>query len=338
MIARYYDITESQGKDVNPGEINKWLRDNNGYENGDVNWIAGAKYTDWRIKYEKTDKTPNNYVLLDEYLNKNQPVIAKEINPGHFIVIDNKLASTYGVKDPAWYNTKTLNETIDSINKVRGYENGFDGLRIYKKGDGIAQSAITFALGSPAELLITDPQSRKLGRDANGVEYNEIPDAWYFEDGIDDPSGENPPSQERNKLIQILEPLDGAYQLQVIGTGEGSYSLGSNFYDTQGNVNHQEFHSETAVGYTAQYNNNEITESEAKLKYEWSLDKDKIIKELEQKIEAEDQFKIKAKYNHQKDETEIKIKLLGQEKQKEIFSGIKIIKLITKSGVLGFEY
>ena len=137
---------------------------------------------------------------------------------------------------------------------IRNYENGFDGLRIYKKGDSIAQSAITIALGSPAELLITDSQGKKLGKDQNGIEYNEIPNAWYFEDGFDDPFGKNPASQERNKLIQILEPIDGQYQLQVISTGEGSYSLESVFSDTQGNTNQQEFQSETAIGYTAQYN------------------------------------------------------------------------------------
>ncbi|MBA4320056.1 MAG: hypothetical protein C0412_16775, partial [Flavobacterium sp.] len=260
MIARYYDITETQGNDVNPKKINNWLKtEPGGYQNGDVNWVATTKYTNYKIKYEKTDKTINNYALLDEKLNNNQPVIAKEksgrggINLGHFIVIDNNSASTYSVKDPAWYNTKTLNETTNKANKIRGYENGFDGLRIYKKGNGIAQTAITFALGSPAELLITDSLGRKLGKDQNGIEYNEIPNAWYFEDGVDDPTEESPPSQDRNKLIQILEPLDGAYQLQVIGTGEGSYSLGSNFYDTQGNVNHQEIQSETAPSYTAQY-------------------------------------------------------------------------------------
>ena len=256
MIARYYDVTEAQGKDVNPKEINEWLKSEpGGYQNGDVNWIAAAKYTGWQIKYEKTDKTTNNYVLLDEYLNKNQPVIAKEISPGHFIVIDNKLATTYGVKDPSWYDTKKLDEsTTDWSNKIRDYNNNFYGLRIYKKGDGIAQSAITFALGSPAELLITDPHGRKLGKDVNSIEYNEIPDAWYFEDGFDDPTGEISSSQERNKLIQILESLAGEYKLEVIGTGAGGYTLQSTSYDIQGNSQNQEFHSETAPDHVAQYN------------------------------------------------------------------------------------
>ncbi|MFN3301627.1 MAG: right-handed parallel beta-helix repeat-containing protein, partial [Patescibacteria group bacterium] len=69
MIARYYGITEAQGKDVNPKEINEWLRNEpGGYQNGNVNWLAAAKYTNWRIQYERTDNTKNNYALLDEYL------------------------------------------------------------------------------------------------------------------------------------------------------------------------------------------------------------------------------------------------------------------------------
>ena len=436
MIARYYDVLEAYSKDVNPKELNDWLKaEPGGYINGDVNWIVGAKYTNWRIKYERSDTTINNYTLLDQKLNQNQPVIAKQINPSHFIVIDNKLANTYGVKDPSWYNTNKLDEsTTNWTSKIRDYNNNFYGLRIYKKGDGITQSAITFALGSPAELLLTDPQGRKLGKDAYGIEYNEVPLGWYFEDGFDDPTGENPLFQERNKLIQILEPIDGIYQLQVIGIREGDYSLAFNSYDTQGNVNHQEFHSETAPGYTAQYNINfdstnsnnttielfdkippeaeiyfdplnqefvirgtdnttvnptisfipvdkqqviyfiqdevgnttklffekikqegkeikselksiqyndsEIIEfPKTKLKYEWSLDKKtNQIKELEQKIEVEDQFEIKAKYNHQKDETKIKIKRENEEEIKQTVPGLVIIKLITKSGVLDFKF
>lgn len=88
-----------------------------------------------------------------------------------------------------------------------------------------------------------------------------------------------------------------------------------------------------------QYNSEPIIElPKTELKYEWSLDKDGLIKELNQRIKVENQFDIKAKYNHQKNETEIKIKLPNQEEQKQIFSGVKIVKLITKSGVLSFEF
>lgn len=283
------------------------------------------------------------------------------------------------------------------------------------------------------KLFITDSLGQKLGKDASGIEYNEIPNASYFEDGFDNPFGENPPSPERNKLIQILEPINGEYQLQAIGTGEGYYSLESNFYDIQGNVNHQEFHSETAPIYTAQYNlsfdstnsasttielfdetppeaeiyfnpstqqlevkgtdnttvhptvsivengkektyqiqdeagnitklffeklkkeekeikvelksiqyNNEpiVKFPETELKYEWSRDKNiNQIKELEQKIEVEDQFEIKAKYYHKKNHTKIEIEQENGEETKGVLPGLVIVKLITKSGYLSFEF
>lgn len=442
MVARYYDVTQAQDKDVNPKEMNSWLQTEPlGYQNGSIDWLAVARYSNSRIKYDvaKSGNYLNNYALLDEKLNNNQPVIAKQnsgrggITREHFMVIDNKLATTYGVKDPAWYNTKTLNDTTNSVDKVRGYENGFDGLRIYKKGDGIAQSSMTFTLGSPAELLITDSQGRKLGRDSNGVSFQEIPESSYFEEGYDDPTGENPPSIHKNKIIQILEPLDGSYQLDVIGTGTGSYGLWSSSYDTAGNAQGQEFHSETAPGYTAtyninfdganatntitrpsdeispeatvsvsstdqgldiqgvddttvnptvsfveqdketiyqikdeagnttqlvfkkikqekreleaklksiQYNNSEIvTFPETELKYKWLVNKKTgELKELEQKIKSKGTFEIKAKYSYKKNETEINIKTEEGKETKQTLSGLVIIKLTTKSGVLNFEY
>ncbi|MCG2690174.1 C39 family peptidase, partial [Candidatus Parcubacteria bacterium] len=198
MVLRYYDITTVNYEDVNPRTTNEWLKNNKGYFAGDVNWLKVAEYSDYRIKYDtaKSGNYVNNYTLLDKHLNKNQPVIAKEINPGHFIVIDNKLATTYGVKDPSWYNTKKLDEpTTDWASKIRDYNNNFYGLRLYYPGDGIAMKAISLSLASPAEILITDPLGRKLGKDPiSDAEYNEIPDGSYFTENIDDPTGELPPS------------------------------------------------------------------------------------------------------------------------------------------------
>lgn len=88
-----------------------------------------------------------------------------------------------------------------------------------------------------------------------------------------------------------------------------------------------------------QYNEEPIIDSEAELKYEWSLNKEGTIKKLEQKIEVEDRFKIKAKYNHKKDETRIRIEYEEDEKKVEYnLPGLVMIKLITKSGELDFEF
>ncbi|MBI5077949.1 MAG: hypothetical protein HZB11_01095 [Candidatus Yonathbacteria bacterium] len=89
-----------------------------------------------------------------------------------------------------------------------------------------------------------------------------------------------------------------------------------------------------------QYNNNPAIElPETDSKYEWSVDKNTgEIKELEQKLDVKDMFEVKAKYGHEKNETEIKIKKNGEEETKQTLPRLVIIKLTTKSGVLILEY
>ena len=267
MVSRYYGITNINNEDVNPRTLNDWLNTQpKGYSSGGgVDWLAVAKYSNYQVKYDikKSGDYLNNYAILNEYLDKNQPAIVKEksgrggINREHFIVIDNKLATTYGVKDPAWYNTTKLNETTDSANKVRGYDNGFDGLRLFYPGNGIADSAISLNLASPAEFLVTDPIGRRFGKDpSTNTEYNEIPDASYFAEGIDDPTGEISPSDHENKTLYIENPLDGHYDIKVIGTGQGEYTVDSAIYDAQGQVHAVTFTGNTNTNITASYNLN----------------------------------------------------------------------------------
>jgi len=61
-------------------------------------------------------------------------------------------------------------------------------------------------LGSPAELRVYDSQDRITGM-TNGVEKIEIPYSTYYEN-----------------IVVILAPAD-SYKYEVVGTGEGSYSL-----------------------------------------------------------------------------------------------------------------
>ena len=267
MVSRYYGITNINNEDVNPKTLNNWLNSQpKGYSfGGSVNWLDVARYSNYAIKYDikKSGDYLNNYAILNEYLNKNQPAIVKEksgrggINREHFIVIDNKLATTYGVKDPAWYNTQKLNEITDNINKIRGYENGFDGLRLFYPGNGIADSAIFLNLASPAEFLVIDPLGRRFGKDpVTNIEYNEISDASYFAEGIDDPTGEALPSDHENKTLYIENPLDGQYDIQVMGTGQGEYTVDSAIYDTQGQVHAATFTGNTDTNITVSYNLN----------------------------------------------------------------------------------
>ncbi len=245
MVAHYYQIDTAQNSSVTPRTLNVWLQSqSDGYfAHGVVNWAAISRYTGYQMVYKPDERydtsnsnnTPAEYTRLDGYVNNLQPVIAKAdgvrarggITRTHFFVVDQKLASTYGVRDPFWFNTKTLNEAhTDNANFVRAYENGFDGLRIFAKGNGIpiAMSEITLALGSPAELLITDPQGRRTGKtSATSSIFTEIPGSEYYTESIGDPAGFGTTSVQL-KILRIKNPQP-SYILQVTGTGNGSYSL-----------------------------------------------------------------------------------------------------------------
>ena len=95
-------------------------------------------------------------------------------------------------------------------------------------------ASVTNPLPAPAELLVTDPQGHRTGVDPRtGTVYNEIPDATYFVDELiaDDGTGMSAPPL---KVFYCPTPLDGNYDIQVIGTGSGSYTLDVLNYDELG--------------------------------------------------------------------------------------------------------
>jgi hypothetical protein len=251
MMLRYYGITSAFGEDVNPKTLNAWLNNHNGYVGGNnVNSYKVAEYSGSTIKFtKKTDykEGSRDFTLADTYLTKGQPVIVKQkynayskkqqkvLEHTHFIVLDNKLATTYGVKDPAYFDTKSLANT-DILEHTKNYDNKIYGYRIYEPNpSGLASSAISFTLGSPAELLVTDTDGRKLGKDPlTGIVYNDIPEGDYSYDEV--ASVDEDFVEHETKVITIPNPKNGEYTLQVIGTGAGSYSLNTTLANTDGTV------------------------------------------------------------------------------------------------------
>ena len=439
MALRFYIVRPASGEDVNPKTINDWLKLNSGYSSvGDLVWPQLVAYSGGSLSYKFSDKDSD---LLNSELAAGHPVILAESTTdpgkaGHFIVADGQLAQTYTIRDPRWYKTRFLTQAVADIQTERNYSNNFLSMRLLTPviGQNIVPDAIYVSLASPAEFLITDPNGRRLGKDpVTGVSFNEIPDGAYYREGISGGTPENPTPPHESKIVWIPTPATGQYNLQVIGTGNGSYTLDSLIYDAQGNTHPQIFtgiaetnlvtdfnlnftpnqpenivvkpadkippeakiffdkdnkhvkvegvDNITQPGPSVERQNNLYTIRDAAenilklsfekvkqegreikaeleslqyniqpiielpktdLKFEWSVDKDtQQIKKLKQNIEVRNQFEIKAKYNLQKNETEIKIERgRGKERElsKQALPGLVIIKLTTKSGALDFEF
>ena len=78
------------------------------------------------------------------------------------------------------------------------------------------------------------------------------------------------------------------------------------------------------------------------LKYEWSNDKEGNIKELEQKATVGN-LKVKGHYDAKKNITKIQKKFKDKdddedEEIKEIFHGLRILKLVTENGEVRIDY
>jgi hypothetical protein len=79
---------------------------------------------------------------------------------------------------------------------------------------GAPSPALFVTLFSPANLYVTDPENRHIGTNPiTGKAVNEIPKAFY--------SG---PGSEPQRIV-IADPLNGVYDIRLIGTGTGTYNL-----------------------------------------------------------------------------------------------------------------
>lgn len=102
------------------------------------------------------------------------------------------------------------------------FEGALD-IRIHPVGD---------RLEPPAELLLIDPQGRKVGNDPRTSETcTEIPNASYERESIaDDVSGAPGPE---TAIIYVGNPESGEYCLQVIGRESSGYDLEIRAYDCE---------------------------------------------------------------------------------------------------------
>lgn len=233
MLAQNYGITHGiDGSVVNPGNLNSWLTANAGYSaDGGVIWDYAMQYFGQVIGYSKILFDRHNEsspAIINSYVADNQPAIAfKEVNGHYFLLTDILNSGQYSINDPFWYNTETTDDTRDVAGKVQSYGGSIDHANLFSYHETEQQLPkwVEIHLGSPAELLVTDSQGRQAGYDpTTGQTVLDIPNSSYSKEGIGNPFDEDKPVHlEKVLIIQPAE--DDTYDLQVIGTGTGSYNL-----------------------------------------------------------------------------------------------------------------
>jgi hypothetical protein len=230
MIARYHADQQGVTPTINPEDLNRWLRDNKRYDGNAFNPVALPDYARARgvsLSARPTiagGRTAANDRTLDDYLRSGNPVILKvpaPLSPSkiHFVVAVGRIeqggTTTYVVLDP-YYGETTL---------AARYNNTYTTIIPFAGSQGDA-SALSFSGHSPVELLVTDPQGRRVGFDPRtGTRYAEIPNAVYEALAIAPAAGEGDRPAYELKNLTIFSPLDGQYTVEVLGTGDGPFTL-----------------------------------------------------------------------------------------------------------------
>lgn len=221
------------GVDVNPLTLNTWLSNNNGYgEYGDVDPDKVAEYaTEVRrknISFRSRIKVRDDMVLEKYVCSYGPQLIGVKIKsngePGHWLAATGRdvAKTTFLINDPSGGVTTTVaGKYAGKWRHIRVFSGPEDGYTDH--------SNISIRFYSPGELLLTDPQGRRIGRDPiKGIDYDEIPNASYAGEGLmDDSDPDADPEGDPSFFmeIDIRQPIDGDYNLNVIGTANGSYSL-----------------------------------------------------------------------------------------------------------------
>jgi len=258
MLLRRYGInTAINNKLVYPGTLNAWLASNGGYTRGseviewwDVNEYSkpapGGTDISPRVTYDADAKvniagsgclyagTSGDICAtytknIDQYICDGTPVILRvnrlDTGNSHFILAESQMSvgntTTISILDPNRPND-------DSRLDLLAYSNYFTGYRIYT-GDveTTNPASIVVYMGSPAEMLIIDPQGRKTGWDpVTGAIINEIPGSDYYLETFED---------KENWLLYVTQPMAGIYKIEVLGTGNGPFTVEMNTYDSKAN-------------------------------------------------------------------------------------------------------
>jgi hypothetical protein len=295
MLGRSYGITTGiDGSDVNPGNLNRWLIANKGYTS------EGLLRFDQAIKYfgvERNGVAHSYFSWNPTFLSENAvksraangtPTVASmvarnrdgSVIPTHFVVVTTLLADgSYGVRDPLWYNTEQLDDTITRASWVQDYNNNItNGRNLTYVSDpkpvtstislsmvgAVAATAARFintttllsarANTSPvtamAEMYVTTPTGAKIGMDPRTGETFTLQNGEYWKEAqLTDPLAENYITPTLYiKSVALSNLTRGTYTLTVVGIGTGSYTITGLTHDSTGREHPLTITAETTAG------------------------------------------------------------------------------------------
>lgn len=239
MILNFHNIKEMpDGKDLDPGSLNVWLKNNNGYAIGYKNmdgWYSYLKFpsistltqkifvrgkSDTKLEYKRA-KTNLTQTLDSDLSIEKFPDIIKVSNnqtSSHFVVAKGKSNNTYLINDPEWNYP-----TLESFNN-----NAFSQLDRFVPSN--TNLSYLLAVVNPSiEMMITAPDNKKTGKNlSNNEELNEIDNASYsLQLPINNPNDNDQNENLGTGVNEFLlsQPADGNYEIKLSSEENGFYEI-----------------------------------------------------------------------------------------------------------------
>jgi hypothetical protein len=254
MLINYHAARQSVAFRTDPAKLNQYLIANNGfYGNGAVR--AGgealiAKYARSKgvnlFYYGLVDE--RNDFTLDQYLCSGQPPILYVGNP-HWVFATGQTTvngtDTYSVLDPDSYpNGDTL----------QGWGYQYAAMELYSDIIG-PLAGLYIAAHSPVELVLTDPNGAQTGLNPlTHTRFRSIPSSGYIELSLVNDEDHTLASMPPIKTLNVVDPTNGTYTLQVFGTDVGEYTIDLMGYDVNGNPSTNSVTGNAVPGIEVDYN------------------------------------------------------------------------------------
>lgn len=115
MVFKYF------GVDTDPGRLNQWLKENNGFMGSNsIIWSKAIEMTEGRVNYLGMQNFSQSADMdtINLYIDSGFPVLARMNfqNTPHYVVITGRSEGTYFINDP-WYENpaRTINEAYEPI-------------------------------------------------------------------------------------------------------------------------------------------------------------------------------------------------------------------------------
>lgn len=252
MVLNYHNMMEfPDGTPINPGTLNDWLKDHNGYltgrdQNGETYsylvWaqvgeltkdLVEAGKSSVKLEHRRAYPSSATTTLLDEDLTVRKiPDILQVKNAstsGHFVVATGKNGNIYTINDPEW-----------KVPDLSAFGNTYTQVDRYLPADSNL-SYMVAVVNPRVELLLTDPQGRSTGNhilpDGQSQAMNDIPSATYaFEAPVNNPGEESTQLGTGVNAFLLPTPENGEYHVQLSSKTEEEYTLNIAMLDKNGNV------------------------------------------------------------------------------------------------------